>query len=179
VLGALEVVEDQDEFRGIREGRLYPFLKDVGVYHCPADKRISVKGTNVYRTYSIPSCLNGGEQAKQIVKFDEIRRPAAKYMLVEEADMRECNVGPWSFGCKEAGYNPEKWHDPLAVWHVQSSLLGFCDGHAEVHIWRDKFTKERMDKIVRDGTTNYGLADPPVDQRTDLEYMAQGWPYYR
>ncbi len=183
VLGSREIVEDEDEFRGIEKGKLFPFIKDVKVFHCPADKRISVLGTNVFRTYSLPGCLFSQTDRshqyyrKQIIKFDQIRRPSAKYMLVEEADMREYNSGPWSFGSRELGFVPEKWWDPLAVFHGQSGTLGFCDGHAEVHMWRDKFTKERMDKIIREGTTNYGTADPPAGQTTDLEYMARGWPY--
>ena len=184
-LGNRDIVEDEDEFRGIRAGKLYPYIKDVAVYNCPMDKRISVRGTNVFRTYSIPSCLfaftspSHNMYRKQIIKFDQIRRPAAKYMLVEEADMREFNSGPWSFGSREHGHNPEKWWDPLAIWHGQSSIIGFCDGHAEVHIWRDKFTKLRIEKIIRENTTNYGTAAPPSDQRTDIEYMAKGWPYYK
>ena len=182
-LGNRDLVEDEDEFRGIRKGKLYSYVKDVDVYHCPADKRISVMGTRVFRSYSIPSCLYAASPGsamykQQVVNFSQIRRPASKYMLVEEADMREYNSGPWSFGAKEYGHNPEKWWDPLAVWHGQSSILGFCDGHSEVHIWRDKFTKERMDKIIRENTTNYGTASPPADQTTDIMYMVKGWAYY-
>lgn len=183
VLGNRDLVEDEDEFRGIRKGKLFQYIKDEKVYHCPADKRVSVIGSNIFRTYSVPSCLlattdpSSNRYRKQIIKFDQIRRPASKYMLVEEADMREYNSGPWSFGTEEQGFKPPKWWDPLAVFHGQSGILGFCDGHAEVHIWRDKFTKERMDKIIREGTTNYGTADPPPDQTTDLEYMVRGWPY--
>ncbi len=183
-LGNRDVVEDEDEWRGIRKGKLFPFIKDEKVFHCPADKRISVMGTNVFRTYSIPSCLyaftapGNAMYRKQIIKFDQIKRPAAKYMLVEEADMREYNSGPWSFGSKEHGHNPEKWWDPLAIWHGRSSIIGFCDGHAEVHIWRDKFTRERVDKIIRENTTNYGTQAPPPDQIIDMRYMVQGWAYY-
>ncbi|MFC1762092.1 type II secretion system protein [Planctomycetota bacterium] len=173
------VIEDEEEQRGIEAGKLYPYLKDVGVYHCPADKRVTLAGSDVFRTYSMPQCLNAMPSSlrdKDIRHFDKIRRPADKYMLIEEADMREFNHGSWSLGTQEFS-NPPTWWDPLAVWHGNSSILGFCDGHAERHTWNDEFTKERMDKLMRTGTTSYGRQAPPSGQITDLNYMLSHWPY--
>jgi prepilin-type processing-associated H-X9-DG protein len=96
-------------------------------------------------------------------------------MMVEEADMREFNLGPWGLGTQEHSNTPA-WWDPMAVWHGQSSILGYCDGHAEVHVWRDKFTKQRMEKLIKTGARNYGIEAPPADQITDLNYMLSHWP---
>ena len=175
------IIEHSEEIRGIEAGKLFAFVKDGDVYHCPADKRMSVAGSDVWRTYSIPHCLNGVSQGqnnfnRQIRHFDKIPRPAEKYMLVEEADMREFNLGAWGLGTQEWSSTPA-WWDPMAVWHGNSSILGFCDGHAERHVWADKFTKERMDKLITQGTANYGMEAPPSDQITDLNYMLTHWAY--
>jgi hypothetical protein len=55
------VVTDEDEFRGVREGLLYRYVKDEGVCHCPADNmRISkYDGTRVFGSYALANCLNG------------------------------------------------------------------------------------------------------------------------
>jgi prepilin-type processing-associated H-X9-DG protein len=64
----------------------------------------------------------------------------------------------------------------MAVNHGDSGVLGFCDGHAEVHRWRDSFTIERVPRLIRDNVDNYGTAAPPPDQQSDLNYMARGPP---
>jgi prepilin-type N-terminal cleavage/methylation domain-containing protein/prepilin-type processing-associated H-X9-DG protein len=170
------VIEHDEEIRGIEAGKLFSYVKDPGAYHCPVDKRVSVAGSDVWRTYSIPQCLNGvpGNPKQSISHFDKIPRPAEKYMLVEEADMREFNLGTWGLGTQEWSSTPA-WWDPMAVWHGNSSILGYCDGHAERHVWTDKFTKERMDKLIRQGTANYGIEAPPAGQVTDLNYMLSHW----
>ena len=55
--------------------------------------------------------------------------------------------------------------------------LVFCDGHAEVHKWRDPFAIERVMRLIRDNVDNYGTAAAPPDQQSDINYMAQGWVY--
>ena len=65
----------------------------------------------------------------------------------------------------------------MAVNHGNASVLGFCDGHAEKHKWRDKFTIERTQVIKAGGRQSYGREAPPPGQTEDIAYMAQGWAY--
>ncbi len=75
------------------------------------------------------------------------------------------------------------WWGPMAVNHGNSSALGFCDGHAENRIWKDSYTKKRVEKLIEMGVDSYNQdypgdsADFPADMVADLDYMAQGWPY--
>jgi prepilin-type processing-associated H-X9-DG protein len=69
------------------------------------------------------------------------------------------------------------WWGPMAINHGDSSVLGFCDGHSEVRKWRDRFTIERVYKLIQEGVTLYGIEYPPPDQVSDIQYMADGWPY--
>jgi prepilin-type processing-associated H-X9-DG protein len=69
------------------------------------------------------------------------------------------------------------WWGPMAINHGDSSVLGFCDGHAEARKWRDRFTIERVYKLLDQGVTTYGHEYPPPGQTQDIDYMADGWPY--
>ncbi|MCK4998069.1 MAG: type II secretion system protein [Anaerohalosphaera sp.] len=166
----------EDKIRGIEQGLLYPYIGDYKVFHCPGDKRKNY-GLEGYRTYSIPTCLNGaGSSYPQIKRHSNIRRPSSKYVLVEECDTRGFNIGTWSFAAREYGFNPPIWWDPVAVFHGDSSTLAFADGHAEMHKWVEEETIERAQMTVRPGES-YGQYVPPADKRTDVEYMADGWAY--
>jgi hypothetical protein len=116
----------------------------------------------------------------QIKRFDEISLPATRYVLVESAETRNWNSSHhFVMGAPEyTGIIGEwGWWGPMAVNHGDSSVLGFCDGHSEVRKWRDRFTIERVDKLIREGVTQYGIEYCPAGQTLDIGYMASGWPY--
>jgi len=178
-------VTDEDEIRGIKAGTLYPYVENADAYHCPADnQRISLfDGTRIFASYQIPGCLYGypnpseSRYKVQIRKYTEIRSPATRYVFVECAEMRNWNSnGRFLMGAPEYGHPDWAWWVPVAVNHGDSSILGFCDGHAEVRKWRNKSTKDHVNKLLEQGGNNYGTFDPP-DGRDDLEYMAKGWAY--
>jgi len=181
-------VTDEDEIRGIQAGVLYPYVKNSDAYHCPADnmRKSIYDGTGVFVSYGIPRCLYGILSSSntlynlQIKRFDEISLPATRYVLVESAETRNWNSSHhFVMGAPEyTGIIGEwGWWGPMAVNHGDSSVLGFCDGHSEVRKWRDRFTIERVDKLIREGVTQYGIEYCPAGQTLDIGYMASGWPY--
>ena len=171
----------EDKIRGIERGLIFPYMgKSYKAFHCPADHRKNF-GIEGYRSYSMVGCLNGYSEGSayykyQIRKYAQIKSPGEKYMLVEEADSRGFNSTWWALGTRERGYNPVQWWSPLAVWHGDSSTLGFCDGHAELHRWREKLTIELGRKTVPQGQ-NYGITTVPEGHRMDIDYMDRGWAY--
>jgi len=171
----------EDKIRGIERGLIFPYMgKTHKAFHCPADHRQSF-GTEGYRSYSMIACLNGYPKGflayeHQIRKYTEIESPGDKYTLVEEADSRGFNTAFWTLAARERGYDPVQWWSPLAVWHGDSSTLGFCDGHAELHRWREKLTLELAEKTMLEGNM-YGITTVPEGHRTDIDYMDQGWAY--
>ncbi|MCF7976176.1 MAG: type II secretion system GspH family protein [Phycisphaerae bacterium] len=176
------VVEDEDEIRGIKAGLLFKYVGEAGVYHCPADNiRMSVHdGSRVFTSYSIPACLYGWtDSTPQIKKMDKIKSPSTKYNFIESAETRNFNMnGRFVMGAPEyTGSTEWMWWGPMAVNHNKGSVLGFCDGHAEKHGWRDPFTLERIDKVENQGGGNYGQQAPPEGQVEDIAYMAKGWAY--
>ena len=176
-------VTDEDEIRGIEVGVLFPYVKNPRAYHCPADKNISIYDkTTKFVSYGLAHCLNGRRQLdnkNQIKNFNEIRQPSRRYVFVESSESRNWNSSHhFIMGAPE--YNnggPWQWWGPLAINHGDSSTLGYCDGHAEIRKWRDRYTIERVDKLWETGATNYGKDSPPSGQVEDLEFMAEGWAF--
>jgi prepilin-type N-terminal cleavage/methylation domain-containing protein/prepilin-type processing-associated H-X9-DG protein len=134
----------EQRHNGLREGAIYPYIKDVGAYHCPGDDRIR-RGTSegrdssrlLYRSYSMPDYLRATARTdpKRLTDFTSA---ATKMLFVEEiydAGGVNHNVDGWS-------YNPRTnslW-DPLGVFHSNSCTFSFMDGHAAVRKWTDKRT---------------------------------------
>lgn len=180
-------VTDEDEIRGIEVGLLYAYIKNPDTYHCPADnvRKSIYDGTRVFVSYGVPMCLYGVLDSSdalynlQIKRFDEITSPATRYVFVESAETRNWNSSHhFVLGAPEYTGNAEwGWWGPMAINHGDSSVLGFCDGHSQVRKWRDRFTKERVDKLLREGVTLYGIEYPPEGQTLDITYMASGWAY--
>jgi prepilin-type N-terminal cleavage/methylation domain-containing protein len=180
-------VTDEDEIRGITEGVLFPYVKNPKVYHCPGDniRKSMYDGTRVFVTYSIPQCLyyvtdpGDSRYNHQIRRFDEISSPSTRYVFVESAETRNWNSSHhFVVGAPEyTQLSRWGWWGPMAVNHGDSSVLGFCDGHSEVRKWRDRFTIERVDKLLTQGVALYGIEYPPEGQTSDIDYMAAGWAY--
>lgn len=180
-------VTDEDEIRGIEKGLLFPYVKSPEVYHCKGDKmRKGPDGTNVYVSYGVPRCLYGNVSPtssmydRQIRKFGQMKQPSTKYCFVESAETRNWNSSHhFVLAAPEYTGVPNEWGwwGPMAINHGDSSILGFCDGHGEIRKWRNRYTIERVDKLLKSGQANYGQDFPPDDQQEDIRYMARGWPY--
>lgn len=155
--------------RGIRAGKLYPYLENVEVYHCPSDTREKGSGGRIaYRTYSMPNCMNGDNGWEEWVgswrvteRIGSIQFPTSKIVFLEESDPRGFNINSWVMHLDE-----ERWVDPLTVWHKDKSTLGFADGHAEVHGWESRQTIE----MSRNQDFNLPCPDNP-----DWAYLANAW----
>ena len=148
------------EKEAIKKGLLFPYLRDVDVYRCPADTRSKTRN-NGFRSYSITGGMNG-EWELGYHKLDQVRPPDKYYAFVEENDPRGFNMGSWLIE-KDA----HNWVDPVATWHVKSSTLGFVDGRVEIHRWLDKSTIEAA-------TIGLFYAWPySTDSGEDLKFMQQ------
>lgn len=157
----------EDKLRGIERGLLYPYVKTVKVYHCPGDARINIPDQKAYRSYSVAGGMNGeagafGAEPHKL--YLHIKSPAQKYVFIEESDDRGWNMGSWVIN----PHNPDRWVDPLAIWHNDRSTLGFADGHAEKHQWLDERT------IIMAEEQNFGETHPGSP---DVRYMHQGYAY--
>jgi len=87
-------------------------------------------------------------------------------------DTRGYNKGSW-----QMHPGSQTWTDPVAMWHNKKSTLGFADGHAEMHTWESQSFIEWNEKAMyTPAQFTFGMT-PPADDRVDVEYMAEGFPY--
>ena len=165
----------EDKLRGIRTGKIYPYVKSIKLFHCPADARIDIPEQLAYCSYAVTGGMNGEraynggckQHPERVAEvYDEIRNPSNKVVFIEESDRRGWNMGSWLV-------NPTGncWTDPLAGWHNDRNTLGFADGHAEKHRWLSKYTIE----MNRTQTTFCVDTNNDLDDDADLRYMQQGY----
>jgi len=123
----------------IQEGKLWPYIKQVAVYHCPSDRRPnSPYHQFAYRTYSIAGGMNGVAdgtwEIRPCKKYTDIKQPADKLVFIAECDKRGYNNGSWVLYPKT-----KQWVDPFGIWHRDNaSTLGFADGHVDMYRWRGR-----------------------------------------
>jgi prepilin-type N-terminal cleavage/methylation domain-containing protein len=133
-------VESGDTEAAMTNGLLWPYIKNLGVYHCPSD--IFAR----YRSYSMNDFWNGNWGSYQHVKkIQQVKRTTEIYVFLEEVDFRATGTNQGSFVIEP--YPSWTWTDYPAIWHFHGTSFSFADGHAEYWQWSDP----RTSKI----TTNY------------------------
>jgi prepilin-type N-terminal cleavage/methylation domain-containing protein/prepilin-type processing-associated H-X9-DG protein len=133
----------------LRNGLLFDYNKSVTIYRCPADlsKVFNSKGTNRFRSYSIPTGMNwadsgnyDNEYAKaSYKKFSNMRNPAPvnAAMFIEEAANSIDNNVIGVFVQDSAKF----WNLP-SNRHNNGGVIGFADGHAEAHHWQSHWLND-------------------------------------
>lgn len=162
--------------QAVRDGKLYPYVENVDVYHCPGDRRELKEQHVTFRSYSVAGGMRGvgdgwggpGWRIYPHIKINQIDSPARKYVFVEETDNRGYNMDSWVI--YPTG---DQWVDPLAIWHNKKSTLGFADGHAEMHDWVDERTIEMSTLSISFGDMFYKI-HPDSE---DLRYMQRSYAY--
>jgi len=131
-------VEEKKEY--IKKGMMWPYVKDIGVYRCPSDRRKNISYHRyAYRTYSISGGMNGvnpsGEwEILPCIRYTDIKQPATKWVFLAECDTRGYNMNSWVM-------NPasRQWVDPFGIWHrSNTSTVGYSDGRVGMQQWRGK-----------------------------------------
>lgn len=164
------------KLEAIRQGDLFRYVGDLNVYHCPADQRLNDPAQLAFGSFSIAGGANGVEGGGYgyiaALRYAQIGDPSAKYVFVEEADSRGENIGAW-----QMDFDPVRWMDPLAMWHEESTTLGFADGHGDVHRWHDQSLIDWCYKAMHEPAAfTFGMTPPPEETR-DIGFARDGFPY--
>jgi prepilin-type N-terminal cleavage/methylation domain-containing protein len=142
---------------GIQSGLLWPFIKSLGSYKCPADQRIAQggirKGLPTVRSVSMNSCLNGSSYGdpngswnqadggtavgslkyKIYLKDSDIMRPVDTFVTIDE-DPVSINDAMFLVD-EETGRGlvdlPGRQHD-------MGYGINFADGHAKIFTFKNK-----------------------------------------
>jgi prepilin-type N-terminal cleavage/methylation domain-containing protein/prepilin-type processing-associated H-X9-DG protein len=131
---------------------MYSYVNSTLVYRCPADVStmkggvvypLGGAGTNRVRSMDCNAWVGdweGGETimdptglpATAFAKPSDISRPAGTVLFLDEcpATINDCNFECWP--------NSTTWTDIPASYHVGACGMSWCDGHAEIHQWRDR-----------------------------------------
>ncbi|HVU08494.1 MAG TPA: prepilin-type N-terminal cleavage/methylation domain-containing protein [Verrucomicrobiae bacterium] len=162
----------------IQLGLIYPYIKNTGVYKCPADNKQQpglAAGTTLphltARSMSMNAWLN------PIQTWDStIGRSATYRVYRKQADLSKpgpslvfvfIDENPYSINdgwfVADPG-QPTVWVDKPATYHNNSGSLSFADGHCEIHRWRDG------NLIGFKGAANLSVASPDPG---DLGWLLQ------
>jgi prepilin-type N-terminal cleavage/methylation domain-containing protein/prepilin-type processing-associated H-X9-DG protein len=170
----------EQRYNGLRKGALYPYLKDVDVYHCPGDMRKNL-GTSlgdgleycIFRSYSLPDYLAGvnSSDPKKLFSFKD---QANKMLFVEEiydGASGNHNVDGWSY----VPYDHSLW-DPLGNFHSDACTFSFMDGHAERHKWQDKRTVIYFNSRTEAASMGFGKGTVFSPHNDDLDWLDLHYP---
>jgi prepilin-type N-terminal cleavage/methylation domain-containing protein/prepilin-type processing-associated H-X9-DG protein len=124
------------QIQGIKDGALWPYLKDLGIYKCPTGKRLP-NGLPQALTYAIMFSMNAvnhtwtqGVRGAYIKNMSEITdpAPALRLVFIDEGYMTPDAYAVW--------YLQETWFDSPPVRHGDGATLSFADGHADHWKWK-------------------------------------------
>lgn len=177
----------EQEKEGIRQGLLWPYIEDIGVYRCPSDRR-KIATVQAYRSYSIAGGAYGERYNANLKgnvvfakKYTDLKNPAMNYVFLAETDPRGLNIGSWIMNPGR----PPSWIDPFAIWHSKHrTTLGWADGRAVMQKWVDNSTVEMSDNAINATLTGDISVSPatgfnfpvPPDEGYDLKFMAEHHP---
>jgi prepilin-type N-terminal cleavage/methylation domain-containing protein/prepilin-type processing-associated H-X9-DG protein len=121
----------------ITSGSIYPYVKNIQSYRCPADRSLILATTiPILRTYSL-SCFMGGPQAdtddygiKPLHQTSQIGNPSGSLTFLEEDDS---TIDDGHFLYSATIYN---WFNIPSWLHQNGTTLAFADGHVEYWKWR-------------------------------------------
>jgi prepilin-type N-terminal cleavage/methylation domain-containing protein/prepilin-type processing-associated H-X9-DG protein len=130
----------------VQVGAIYPYVKTVFVYKCPADfSTINFPHVAKPRSYSMNCWLNpflkndaatlfGGSPARIFRKDSDITQPgpAMTFVLIDE----NANSIDDGYFAGTPG-KPGQWINVPSTRHGNASGLSFADGHSEIKRWRD------------------------------------------
>jgi prepilin-type N-terminal cleavage/methylation domain-containing protein len=141
-------------------GSLFPYVKNVRIYRCPADKK-SYNGVLTTRSVSMNAFMNPVTVSSKgpfvMRKIADISNPGpAKCWVMIDENPDSINDG--SFVCDLAPENSNVWVDRPAAYHNQAAGLIFADGHAEIHKWTDPAVLQQSG-----GGSKSALQSPPTD----------------
>jgi len=162
----------EEQIRGIREGALFPYVKNIKVYRCPTGM---VRGNGVIEalTYSIMFSMNAvchpevqGVEGACIYHMSEIQNPSPHNRLVF---IDEGYMTPDAYA---VNYSIPDWWDDPPVRHGDGVTVSFADGHSEYWKWEAAETI----KHGREAIIGYPTTWTPItaEGKHDLYRMQKG-----
>ena len=137
----------------VQNGLIYPYVKTVSAYKCPADQTVFKLGPvslgSRPRSYSMNCWLSpfpgkdafsigigGSTKARIFNKDSDFITPGASmtFVLIDE---NEISIDDAYFAGSPG--DPNHWENVSATRHGGAGGLSFADGHSEIKSWKDKY----------------------------------------
>jgi len=160
--------------------------KNLAIWRCPSDRSyVTVGGVNKPRVRSMAmnayvggfggkACYTLGNIAnmKIYTKFAELVNPGASQIFLF-LDERQDAINWGNFLTDMTGYSPAAPNflnllDIPASYHGNSGGFSFCDGHSEIHRWRDGRT---MPALKEQGIIFNGSTPIPCPGSVDVRWL--------
>lgn len=123
----------------ITSAQLFPYVRNLGVYKCPADKSMAF-GTPRLRSVAISQAFHStatplGANYLHYRRMGEIRNPSGIWVLIDENPIT-INDGALGVSMTLPGATSALLIDSPAGYHLNASGLAFADGHSEIRKWK-------------------------------------------
>src|SRR5688572_3695206 len=147
VYGSMDTMPGATNVILVRMGLMYPFVNNIGVYKCPADKK-EQSGAPTARSMSMNAWMNPlpgqswnsvrgymgtANQLRDFRKQTDIKSPAMTWVMIDENPF---SINDGWFVCDPN--TPNTWFDVPASYHNGAGGLSYADGHSEIKKWKDK-----------------------------------------
>jgi prepilin-type N-terminal cleavage/methylation domain-containing protein/prepilin-type processing-associated H-X9-DG protein len=158
---------------GIRQGALWPYTQNVGIYRCPSDKSLwSYGGTRAPRPFNfalslymngrVDDTITSQSEPRIKVKLANIQRPADMFTFMDK-DEKSMTHGTFVLNAEST----DCWYAlPGERDRACGANVAFADGHVDFHKWQYL------------GRIRTGLGTPPWNQqdRADLIWVLSRVP---
>ncbi len=171
VYGSMDTMPGATNVILIQMGLLFPYVNNVYVYKCPADRK-NVNGAPTARSMSMNAWMNplpgqswnsvkgyaGANELRIFRKQTDIVLPGPSlcWVLIDENPF---SINDGWFVCDPNA--PNTWYDVPASYHNGAGGISYADGHSEIKKWRDKNV--------------LGLASVPAQLQKDPVSADLGW----
>ena len=135
-IDAFSSTDPNVQTKGIMDGALWPYLKDINIYKCPTGRRLP-NGQPQALAYAIMFSMNAvnhtwtqGVPGAHVKNLSEITNPSPSLRLVfiDQGFMTSDAYAVW--------YDREVWFDSPPVRHGDGTTVSFADGHADHWTWK-------------------------------------------
>jgi len=157
--GLMSTVQLSTNTLPLTAGQIYPSVKNVKSYRCPADnttdRYVGGAGNALrVRSYSASQTFGSGNhlpssQYRTYNKLGSIQNPSETWVLIDEA---EDFINDAAFGVKmtKPGSYIGNIVDAPSGRHGSAAGMTFADGHSIVHKWKSPLTYTKHDTGIHD-----------------------------
>jgi len=170
-MGTMDRIPDMTNYVLIQDSHLFPYLKTLPVYKCPADRKTTRGafgggGTPTPRSMSMNCWMNpinawapdqtaGPNPVRSFRTVSGILKPSETWVTLDE---NPTSINDGWFVCDPAN---GAWVDIPATYHNGANGLAYADGHSEIKKWRDLAITAR----------NSAIGASPRDRGVDLKWL--------